>query len=565
MFHKELLENISIWSSSLGDKPSGRGRASYDAEKIYGVSKLRQLIMRLALSGALCDQRSLDEPSYLLIDRIKSRKFPLNKEGTKKQDLLDAIPLSEEFELPEGWSFVRLGDIAISQAGFAFKSSGFNEDCRGLPLIRIRDVGQPFSGTYYEGEYRQEFIVQKGDYLISMDGEFRVSKSTLDSALLNQRVSRLIFLSDEVSKEFIVLALQVQLSRLQGTKSYTTVDHLSGGQISNAIIALPPKGEQERIMEKFATLTILCDELESKLSKSLISHEIMRKSFLDLLLTSLGTSNLKNNWRKISNSFEAIFITDESVSALKLVIMRLAIMGKLVPQDSAEDSASLLIESFREEVSRLVADKLVRKHKDQSALSVEEWSHAPPKGWQWVRLGQIGDWGAGATPLRGVSSYYGGEIPWFKSGELTKDFISESEETITDLALKKCSLRLNKPGDVLLAMYGATIGKASILKVSGTTNQAICACTPYSGMSNEFLLLWLKAMRQDFISQGVGGAQPNISREKIIATPIALPPQAEQLRIVERVNKLMSICNELQLCIKQSRDLERNIADAFVD
>ena len=137
-------------------------------------------------------------------------------------------------------------------------------------------------------------------------------------------------------------------------------------------------------------------------------------------------------------------------------------------------------------------------------------------------------------------------MPWFKSGELIADYIDRAEETVTDLALKECSLRLNQPGDVLLAMYGATIGKASILKIAGTTNQAVCACTPNGSIFNRYLLLMLKAMKSNFVGQGAGGAQPNISREKIIATLTALPPIAEQHRIVAKVDELMALCDKLE-------------------
>ena len=133
-----------------------------------------------------------------------------------------------------------------------------------------------------------------------------------------------------------------------------------------------------------------------------------------------------------------------------------------------------------------------------------------------------------------------------KSGELSADFIDTSEETITNLALKECSLRLNKPGDVLLAMYGATIGKSAILKIAATTNQAVCACTPNTGIWNEYLLVLLKAMKSNFVGQGAGGAQPNISREKIIATVTVLPPTKEQHRIVAKVDELMALCDQLE-------------------
>ncbi len=96
-------------------------------------------------------------------------------------------------------------------------------------------------------------------------------------------------------------------------------------------------------------------------------------------------------------------------------------------------------------------------------------------------------------------------------------------------------------------MYGATIGKVSILAVRATTNQAVCACTPFKGIGSPFLLLLLKAMRPRFVSQGAGGAQPNISREKIIATPFCLPPTAEQQRIVAKVDELMALCDVLEV------------------
>lgn len=253
------------------------------------------------------------------------------------------------------------------------------------------------------------------------------------------------------------------------------------------------------------------------------------------------------------------------IGKLRELILQLAIRGKLLEQSPTDEPASKLLNQITQYVNKSISQGLVRKQKSYDKVAENEQAFFLPNGWEWIRLGQLGDWGAGATPLRSISAYYGGGIPWFKSGELSGDFIYQSEETITALALEKCSLRLNKPGDVLLDMYGATIGKASILKVAATTNQAICACTPHPGVSSEFLLLWLKAMRSDFIDQGVGGAQPNISREKIIATPIALPPQVEQLRIVERVDQLMSICNDLQSCLRQSRELQIKIADVLVE
>lgn len=233
------------------------------------------------------------------------------------------------------------------------------------------------------------------------------------------------------------------------------------------------------------------------------------------------------------------------VKKLRELILQLAMMGKLVPQDPSDEPASELLKRIQNEKVHLIKRGELRKEKPFSDITSEEQVFELPRTWVWARLGEIGDWGAGSTPLRSNPDYYGGSILWFKSGELTCDLIFDSEEKVTELALKECSLRENNVGDVLIAMYGATIGKTAILGSPGTTNQAVCACTPFNGISNQFLLTLLKALKSALIKRGAGAAQPNISREKIIATVIGLPPLAEQHRIVAKVDELMALCDHL--------------------
>ena len=248
----------------------------------------------------------------------------------------------------------------------------------------------------------------------------------------------------------------------------------------------------------------------------------------------------------LSEHLPRIAAAPDGIQKLRGLILELAVRGKLVPQDPNDEPASKLLKEMATECQQLESSGVYRKAKSLPVVTDEEISFDLPTGWSWIRLGQVGNWGAGATPSRSNTKYYGGSIPWFKSGELTADFISDSEESVTDLALKECSLRNNQPGDVLIAMYGATIGKTAILSTSGTTNQAVCACTPYSGLFNRYLLNLLKALKANFIGQGAGGAQPNISREKIVATVAALPPLAEQHRIVAKVDELMALCDRLE-------------------
>lgn len=256
-------------------------------------------------------------------------------------------------------------------------------------------------------------------------------------------------------------------------------------------------------------------------------------------------------------NFEHLADAPNGVERLKDLVLQLAIQGKIVKQDPDDEPASLLLSKMEKERTRLIRDKKFKKTSVQLAVSSDEFFFPIPKSWIWTRLGEFGDWGAGATPNRKNPSYYGGEMPWFKSGELNNRYINQSREKITDLALKECSLRLDQPGDVLIAMYGATIGKIAILEVEATTNQAVCACTCLTGIFNRYLFILLKAYRTIFTGKGAGGAQPNISKYKIVRTPAPLPPLEEQKRIVAKVDQLMALCDELEE--KQSRQRKRRI------
>ncbi|MCO7826634.1 restriction endonuclease subunit S [Escherichia fergusonii] len=252
------------------------------------------------------------------------------------------------------------------------------------------------------------------------------------------------------------------------------------------------------------------------------------------------------------------------IKKLRELILELAVRGKLVPQDPNDEPASELLRGMKKQQEDLIKERKIKKPKKLPSIDGTLESISVPQGWELCYLNDIGDWGAGATPNRTNSGYYGGDIPWFKSGELSEDYITDSEEHITALALKECSLRDNQPGDVLIAMYGATIGKTSILNTRSTTNQAVCACTPFDGLSNQYLLIFLKASKKVFTAMGAGGAQPNISKEKIVATLFALPPLNEQLRIVKKVEQLMSLCDQLEQQSLTSLDAHQQLVETLL-
>ena len=169
-----------------------------------------------------------------------------------------------------------------------------------------------------------------------------------------------------------------------------------------------------------------------------------------------------------------------------------------------------------------------------------------PENWCWTTLGEVGKWQSGATPSRLCKEYYGGDIPWLKTGDLNDGYITDIPEYITQKALKETSVKLNPAGSVLIAMYGATIGKVGILTFPATTNQACCACVEYEATDQQYLFYFLLSHKENFIRQGGGGAQPNISKEKIVETLLPLPPFNEQKRIVNEVEKWFSIIDKIE-------------------
>ena len=262
--------------------------------------------------------------------------------------------------------------------------------------------------------------------------------------------------------------------------------------------------------------------------------------------------------------------------ALRQKILDLAIRGKLVPQDPNDEPASVLLERIHAEKQQMVKDGKLKpkdikndtvifkgddnlhyeKFADGSVKCVEdEIPFELPEGWEWTRLGCIGNWQSGATPSRRHPEYYGGSIPWLKTGDLNDGFINSVSEYITEEGINNSSAVLNPVGSVLIAMYGATIGKLGIANIEVTTNQACCACLPIL-IINQYLFYFLMYQKKYFIEKAVGGAQPNISKKKIVATLFPVPPFREQKKIVSTVNNLLS---KIDSIVKNKNEITNTI------
>lgn len=236
----------------------------------------------------------------------------------------------------------------------------------------------------------------------------------------------------------------------------------------------------------------------------------------------------------------------------KRIVYKLdAAFEKLQKANEALMDVPKLIEDFRKSVLyHAVTGKLLKKG---------------TKLWQEYTLGKVAKWGSGGTPSRRNSSYYNGDIPWIKTGELGKKYIYDTKEKITEEAVKNSSAKIFPKGSVAIAMYGATIGKVSILGIDSTTNQACAvAIVDEEIITNEYLYYFLLSQKEKFISLGKGGAQPNISQTIIKADTVKLPPLSEQKIIVKKIKTYLNSFEQVEKSYQASLDEIEKIRNSIL-
>ena len=494
--------------------------------------QLKNSILQWAIQGKLVPQDPNDEPASVLLERIRVEKAKFVKEKKIKKDKNESIIyrgddnsyyekflatgevkcIDDEipFEIPQGWEWCRLKHMCSMQAGKNISASEIYDEKSVLHPYRC--VGgnglRGFTNTFNaEGHFA--IIGRQGALCGCLNMESGKFYATEHAVVVNG-----FGIIPSLFIYYFFTALNLN--------QYATATAQPGLAVSNIVevfIPLPPLPEQLRIVSKIEKLLPLVKTYEQA------------QNGLNELNASLNEQ-------------------------LRKSILQEAIQGKLVPQIAEEGTAEKLLTEISEEKERLIkegklkksalTDSIIFKGDDnkyyeqvnKKCLDItEQIPFEIPENWVWVRMGQIGNWGAGSTPQRGDANYYNGKILWLKTGELNNGIVYDTEEKVTQKAFQDCSLRMNKIGDVLIAMYGATIGKLAIVGKELTTNQACCGCTPYL-IYNWYLFYFLMASRDSFIKKGEGGAQPNISRVKLVEHLIPLPPLKEQHRIVAQIEKL---------------------------
>jgi len=188
---------------------------------------------------------------------------------------------------------------------------------------------------------------------------------------------------------------------------------------------------------------------------------------------------------------------------------------------------------------------------------MEKW--LLPRGWEWLRLGDICQTTSGGTPSRRNPAYYGGSIAWVKSGELTDGIVTRVEEYITQEAVRDSNAKVFPVGTLLIAMYGATVGRLGILGMDAATNQAVCAIFPPTQLENTYLFWFLKSIRPFLVSASFGGAQPNISQSVVRNVEIPLPYPDDPARSLETQRRIVARIEALFAELREARRLHDEI------
>lgn len=577
---KLIVDHMETWTSALQTR-STAGRGSSGKIDLYGIKKLRELILELAVRGKLVPQDPNDEPASELLKRIAAEKAELVKQGkVKKQKPLPEISEEEKpFELPEGWEWVALQEICSLENGDRSKNYPNKSTLveTGIPFVN--------AGHLENGNIRQEdmtFITPEhfsilrsgkfldGDILFCLRGS--LGKSAIVQNLSGAIASSLVIVRvfKPTFNKYIHLYFDAPLSYdfINKYDNGTAQPNLAATDLARFLVPLPPLDEQSRIVNKITELMSLCDQLEQQSLTTLDAHQQLVETLLGTLTDSQNAEELAENWARISEHFDTLFTTEASVDALKQTILQLAVMGKLVPQDPNDEPASELLKRIAQEKAQLVKEGKIKKQKPLPPISDEEKPFELPEGWEWCRLNDISSKitdGDHKTPPRIAEGYKLLSAKNIRDGYLDYnncDYISAIDY---EKSRERC---LPEKGDLLIVSVGGTIGRSSLIKDCSdfALVRSVAIIKPLL-IEPEYLKLAMdsKLLQSMIHSHKRGGAQPCLYLGEISKFLFPTPPLAEQRNIVNKVSILMEKCRFLFLGLQSAQQTQLHLADALTN
>ncbi|EKO3893052.1 restriction endonuclease subunit S [Vibrio metschnikovii] len=589
--NKLITEHIDVWTSAVKTK-STSGRGSSKKLELYGIKKLRELILELAVRGKLVPQDPNDEPASVLLERIAAEKAQLVKEKKiKKQKDLPAISDDElPYLIPENWEWCRLDDICFGiTSGSTPPKSSFNES-EGIPYLKVYNIRD----QKVDFDYKPQFVdiechltklkrscLYPGDVIMNIVGPplGKVAIISNDYPEWNCNQAITFFRPIETALNTYIYTYLRAGTFLKAIDLIGTAgqDNISVTKSRSILLPTPPLKEQHRIVAKVDELMALCDQLEQQTEASIEAHQVLVTTLLDTLTNSADADELMQNWARISEHFDTLFTTEESIDQLKQTILQLAVMGKLVPQNPSDEPAAELLKRIAEEKAQLVKEKKIKKQKALPPIAEDEKPFELPSGWEWCHLNSlISEMDAGWSPACPPEASPNHET-WgvLKTTAVQSMEYREYENKVLSPSKEPRPQYEVKNGDILITRAGPKnrVGVSCLVQTTRPklmiSDKIIRFHLIELGMSNNFVSLCLNAgatsVYLESAKSGMAESQMNISQDKLKMAPIPLPPIREQTLIVKKVEELIDLCDKLKLSLEKGKHAHFQFTDSVIE
>lgn len=575
-----ITEHIDIWTSAVKTK-STSGRGSSNKLELYGVKKLRELILELAVRGKLVPQDPNDEPASVLLERIAQEKAQLVKEKKikkpRKYEPIDDNSLP--FNIPSSWKWARIEDLG-HDLGQKKPDKTFTYVDVGSINKELGYIDEPSILEHSEAPSRARKLVQKNTVIYSTVRPYLLNIAVIDRDFNPEPIASTAFAIihplSGISSSYIYRYLRSPsfIEYVESVQTGIAYPAINDKQFFFGLIPVPPSAEQHRIVAKVDELMALCDQLEQQTEASIEAHQVLVTTLLDTLTSSADANELMQNWARISEHFDTLFTTEESIDQLKQTILQLAVMGKLVPQDPSDEPAAKLLKRIAEEKAQLVKEKKIKKQKALPPISEDEKPFELPSGWSFSRLESLSELiTKGLSPKwQGVSYTENPEDVLFVTSEnvgafkLLLDNEKYVEKKFNDIEPRS----ILKQDDFLMNIVGASIGRTALFDSDrvANINQAVCLIRILAHeLIPEFFLIFFNSRIciSYMYDKQVDNARPNLSMSNISKFVIPIPPVREQKLVVAMVNHFMDVCDQLKTRLKESQITQLHLTDAIVE
>jgi type I restriction enzyme S subunit len=537
-----------------------------------GVTRLRELILTLAVQGKLVPQEPSDEPASELLKKIRTEKDRLIAEGKIKRDkpLAEISDEEKPFELPNSWQWVPLQHIGYTQTGTTPDKKNSHMYGGDIPFIKPGDIYPNY--VDYSNEALSDAGLADSGRLAPAESLLMVCIGTIGKSNLierecsfNQQINAVTPLC--CSPEYVKFFCRSPFFQGEAwaRSSSTTISILNKGKWEAIPVALPSLAEQSRIVTRVEELMQVCDALEASGQLEAQQHAQLVSTMLGMLTQSETPEALADNWQRIATQFDLLLDRPEAVDALEQTILQLAVRGLLVPQDPTDEPASVLLQKIRTEKDHLIAQGKIKRDKPLPPITDEQKPFELPQGWEWVHLRDVADNRLGKMLDKAKNT--GKRYPYLRNTNVQWRHIDLDD-------IKEISLEANEldefrlvPGDLLIC-EGGYPGRCAIWDHPEREmyfQKALHRVRPKAGIAAELIAISLEVDSKsgDLEAYFTGATIKHFVGQALDRYVFPLPPLNEQMRIISRVSELREICTVLRHRMIASNALQSQLADVF--